>query len=56
LAGLSSPSAPPRRCQATPSHWDQPARTHVVEGLEQAPAALNMLFDGTNRGKLIVRL
>jgi NADPH-dependent curcumin reductase CurA len=31
-------------------------RTHVVEGLEQAPAALNMLFDGTNRGKLIVRL
>jgi NADPH-dependent curcumin reductase CurA len=31
-------------------------RIHVVEGLEQAPAALNMLFDGTNRGKLIVQL
>jgi NADPH-dependent curcumin reductase CurA len=31
-------------------------RTHVIEGLEQAPTALNMLFDGANRGKLIVKL
>jgi NADPH-dependent curcumin reductase CurA len=31
-------------------------RVHVVEGLEQAPAALNLLFDGLNRGKLIVQL
>jgi NADPH-dependent curcumin reductase CurA len=31
-------------------------RADVVEGLEQAPAALNKLFDGTNTGKLIVRV
>jgi len=29
---------------------------HVVDGLEQAPAALNMLFTGANTGKVIVRL
>jgi NADPH-dependent curcumin reductase CurA len=29
---------------------------HVVEGLEQSPAALNLLFTGGNRGKLIVRV
>lgn len=28
----------------------------VVDGLEQAPEALNMLFDGTNVGKLLVRV
>jgi NADPH-dependent curcumin reductase CurA len=27
---------------------------HVVEGLEQAPAALNLLFTGGNTGKVIV--
>ena len=31
-------------------------RIHVIEGLEQAPAALDKLFDGTNEGKLIVRI
>ncbi|MCU0256309.1 MAG: NADP-dependent oxidoreductase [Vicinamibacterales bacterium] len=31
-------------------------RVDVVEGLERAPEALNKLFDGTNTGKLIVRL
>jgi NADPH-dependent curcumin reductase CurA len=31
-------------------------RVDIVDGLEQAPAALNRLFDGTNRGKLIVRV
>lgn len=31
-------------------------RIHVVDGLEQAPAALNMLFDGANQGKLIVQV
>jgi hypothetical protein len=31
-------------------------RTEIVEGLERAPEALNMLFDGANRGKLIVRV
>lgn len=29
-------------------------REHVVEGLEQAPEALNMLFTGENLGKLVV--
>jgi NADPH-dependent curcumin reductase len=42
------------------ARWHQEGRLkykiHVIEGLEQAPAALNMLFDGTNRGKLIVQL
>ena len=28
----------------------------VVEGFEQLPIAINMLFDGTNVGKLVVRL
>jgi len=29
-------------------------RVDVVEGLENAPRAVNMLFDGSNRGKLVV--
>lgn len=31
-------------------------RETIVDGLEQAPSAVNMLFDGGNVGKLIVRL
>ncbi|MCW3017482.1 MAG: conserved hypothetical NADP-dependent oxidoreductase [Solirubrobacterales bacterium] len=31
-------------------------RETVVEGLEQAPDALNMLFDGHNTGKLVVHI
>lgn len=31
-------------------------REHVVEGLENAPSAFRMLFDGTNIGKLMVRV
>ncbi len=31
-------------------------REHIVEGLEKAPAALNMLFDGSNKGKLILKI
>ena len=31
-------------------------RVHVVEGLERAPQAINMLFDGSNHGKLIVQV
>jgi NADPH-dependent curcumin reductase CurA len=31
-------------------------RVHVVEGLEKAPEAINMLFDGSNKGKLIVKV
>jgi NADPH-dependent curcumin reductase CurA len=31
-------------------------RVDVVEGLENAPTALNKLFDGTNQGKLIVKI
>ena len=32
------------------------AEETIVEGLEQAPEALNMLFDGANVGKLLVRV
>jgi NADPH-dependent curcumin reductase CurA len=28
----------------------------MIDGLEQAPSALGMLFDGTNQGKLIIRI
>jgi NADPH-dependent curcumin reductase CurA len=28
----------------------------LVEGLENAPAALNRLFDGDKRGKLMIRV
>ena len=31
-------------------------REHIVSGLEQAPGAVNMLFDGTNRGKLLIEV
>ena len=31
-------------------------RVHVIDGLENAPTALNMLFDGSNRGKLIIKI
>lgn len=31
-------------------------RVDLVEGLEQAPEALNRLFSGANRGKLVVRV
>jgi len=31
-------------------------RVHEIEGLKNAPDAMNMLFDGSNLGKLIVRI
>lgn len=31
-------------------------RVHIVEGLERAPDAMSMLFDGSNQGKLIVKV
>ena len=31
-------------------------RVDVVEGLEQAPRAVNRLFEGTNQGKLVVKI
>ena len=31
-------------------------RVHLVEGLASAPQAINMLFDGSNKGKLIVQV
>jgi NADPH-dependent curcumin reductase CurA len=31
-------------------------RVEVVDGLPQAPHALNRLFDGSNTGKLIVQI
>lgn len=32
------------------------SREHIVEGLDRAPAALRMLFDGENMGRMIVRV
>lgn len=32
------------------------SREEIVEGLTEAPAALQRLFDGSNRGKLVVRI
>ena len=32
------------------------AQETVVEGFEQLPVAINMLFDGGNTGKLVVKL
>ena len=31
-------------------------RLHIIDGLEHAPTAMNMLFDGSNQGKLAVRI
>ena len=31
-------------------------REHIVDGLENAPTAINKLFDGSNKGKLIVKI
>lgn len=31
-------------------------RTHIVDGLEAAPEAINMLFEGANEGKLMVKI
>ena len=32
------------------------AELDLLEGFEQLPTAINMLFDGTNVGKLVVRM
>ena len=32
------------------------AREHIVEGLETFPETLLMLFDGSNQGKLIIKV
>jgi NADPH-dependent curcumin reductase CurA len=31
-------------------------RVEVIEGIEQAPRAVNKLFDGSHQGKLIIKL
>ena len=31
-------------------------REHIIEGLENAPTAINKLFDGSNKGKLIIKI
>ena len=31
-------------------------RVHEVDGLKNAPAAMNQLFDGTHHGKLLVKI
>lgn len=41
-----------RRWQRGEIHF----REHIIEGLERAPAALRKLFDGSNRGKLLVKI
>lgn len=52
----------PRAAEAIPdlSKWYQEGklkyRVDVIEGLENAPKALNKLFDGSNQGKLIIKL
>jgi len=42
------------------SKWVQEGRIkykeHIIEGIENAPRALAMLFSGENEGKMIVRL
>ena len=45
--GRPHPLAPVRRLKY---------RLDVVHGLEKAPAAVNRLFDGSNTGKLVVRV
>ena len=32
------------------------AKEHIVEGVDQFPEALRMLFDGRNEGKLILKI
>ena len=31
-------------------------REDIVEGLENAPRAINMLFNGSNKGKLLIKI
>ncbi|WP_455141759.1 NADP-dependent oxidoreductase [Candidatus Hodarchaeum mangrovi] len=31
-------------------------REHIIQGLKNAPRAINMLFDGSNKGKLIIQI
>jgi hypothetical protein len=31
-------------------------REHIVDGLKNAPKAINKLFDGSNTGKLIIKI
>ena len=48
------------QAQAEMGRWLQEGKLasaeHVVQGLENAPAALNLLFSGGNIGKVIVEL
>ncbi len=32
------------------------SREHVLDGIEQAPGALQMLYRGENRGKLVIKV
>jgi NADPH-dependent curcumin reductase CurA len=32
------------------------AHSHIIKGLENAPRALDLLFSGQNRGKLIIEV
>ena len=51
---------PPRAAVSEPSAWMREGRLKaletVVERFEQLPTAINMLFDGANVGKLVLRV
>ncbi len=32
------------------------SREHILDGMEQAPGALQMLYRGENRGKLVIKI
>src|SRR5262249_52610943 len=52
----------PRAAEAIPElvKWHMEGklkyRVDIVEGLEEAPRAVNKLFNGSNQGKLIIKL
>ena len=56
----STTSAASRRRSRSSAQWVAEGKVKdrhtIVEGLERAPDAVNMLFDGDNLGKLIVKL
>lgn len=62
MGGFLSSDYAPRAREAADAllRWHREGRMqyrlHEVAGLEQAPAALNMLFDGRNQGKLVVKI
>jgi NADPH-dependent curcumin reductase len=58
--GILASDYPMEDCMKDISQWVLEGkikyRVDVVDGLEQAPLAINRLFDGSHRGKLVVRV